>query len=77
MPGDTPKGVYPIVIDLPDLAVSVDTERPIGGPTRVRVYLGPEIELVMTAATADRLADALDENTTDDTNPVSRAGWVR
>jgi hypothetical protein len=49
----------PLVIDIPDLLVSVDTERPIGGETRVRVYIGPEIELVFTVATADRLADAL------------------
>ena len=49
----------PIVIEVPDLAVSVDTERPIDGPTRVRVYIGPEIELVLTARTADQLGDAL------------------
>lgn len=49
----------PLVIEVPDLAVSVDTEQPIGGPARVRVYIGPEIELVLTVATADRLADAL------------------
>jgi hypothetical protein len=48
-----------LVIDVPDLAVSVDTERPIGGETRIRVYVGPDIELVFTPGTADRLADAL------------------
>jgi hypothetical protein len=48
-----------LVIDLPDLAVSVESERPIGGATRVRVYVGPDIELVFTPGTADRLADAL------------------
>ena len=49
----------PIVIEVPDLAVSVDTESPIGAPDRVRIYIGPEIELVMSSPMADRLADAL------------------
>jgi hypothetical protein len=48
-----------LVIDIPDLAVSVESERPIGGDPRVRVYVGPDIELVFTPGTADRLADAL------------------
>jgi hypothetical protein len=67
----------PIVIEVPDLAVSVDTERPIQGATRVRVYFGPEIEVVLTPATADRLVAALDDMVTDDRAPVVRAGWVR
>lgn len=48
-----------LVIEVPDLAVSVEAERPIGGQPRIRVYIGPDIELVFTVATADRLADAL------------------
>ena len=51
-----------LVIDVPDLLVSVDTERPLDGQDRVRVYIGPDIELVFTPATADRLADALCED---------------
>jgi hypothetical protein len=51
--------MHPLVIEVPDLAVSVDTERPFGGADRVRVYIGPDIELVLTPGTADRLADAL------------------
>jgi hypothetical protein len=51
--------MHPIVIELPDLLVSVDTERPIDEPTQVRVYIGPDIELVMTECMADRLTEAL------------------
>ena len=65
------------MIGVPDLAVSVDTERPIGQPSQVRVYFGPEIELVLTVDTADRLVAALDDLITDDHQPVVRAGWVR
>jgi hypothetical protein len=66
-----------LVIDVPDLLVSVDTERPLDGLDRVRVYIGPDIELVFTPATAARLIDALDQMTCDDDLPVLRAGWVR
>ena len=58
--------MHPIVIEVPDLAVSADTESPIGAPDRVRVYIGPEIELVMSAPMADRLADALVDCMDDD-----------
>ena len=52
-------GMSPLTIEVPELAISADQEQPIGGPDRYRVFIGPEIELVMTSVTAERLADAL------------------
>lgn len=49
----------PLTIDVPELAVSADPECPLDGPDRVRVYIGPEIELVLTHSTAEQLVDAL------------------
>jgi hypothetical protein len=67
--------MHPIVIDVPQLAVSVERETPIGAPDRVRVYFGPDIELVLTDSTANHLADALD-SANDPGGPVTAAGWV-
>lgn len=70
--------MYPIVIEVPDLAVSAETESPIDAPDRVRVYIGPEIELVLSPATADRLADALDDlDDQDAVTPPAYAAWAR
>jgi uncharacterized protein involved in exopolysaccharide biosynthesis len=67
----------PIVIEVPDLAVSAETEAPIGAPVRVRVYIGPEIELVMSAPLADRLADALDDAAHPGPVAPPYAAWAR
>lgn len=81
-PGDVGGGCYtsgmsPIVIEVPDLAVSVESERPIGAPERVRVYIGPEIELVMSVPMADRLADAIDDNASPAAVFGPYAAWAR
>lgn len=49
----------PLTIEVPELAVSAEHEESIGGEMRYRVYIGPEIELVLTPVLAERLADAL------------------
>jgi hypothetical protein len=68
--------MHAIVIDVPQLAVSVERESPIGAPDRYRLYFGPDIELVLTESTANHLADALDSAGDTDTGPVTAAGWV-
>lgn len=52
--------MHPIVIDIPEqTAVSAESEQPIEQSERIRVYFGPDIEIVLTPETADRVADAL------------------
>jgi hypothetical protein len=59
--------MQPITVSLPAehteaIAAEVDRGGPVDGGERVelvRVWLGPALELVLTMAAADRLADAL------------------
>ena len=76
-PGGTPWAMHPIVIEIPELVPTAESEAPIGRPDQVRLYIGPDIELVMTPATADRVVDALIEVRADDGRPVVRVpAWA-
>ena len=66
MSGATPRAMTPITVSVPDchadaIAAEVQHDGP-GGDDRVavvRVWIGPALEVVLSPAAADRLADAL------------------
>jgi len=89
VPGATPRAMQPITVRVPaEHAEAIAAEVDRGGPVDVgdrvelvRVWIGPALEIELTIAGADRLADALvDALAADDEQrpvlfPAARSGW--